>query len=53
MFLLISLNEKNTAGSEVLRQAASDVSPGRGGGGGGVRHSLAQQIIRERQNGKK
>lgn len=34
MFLLISLNEKNTAGSEVLRQAASDVSPGRGGGRG-------------------
>lgn len=32
MFLLISLNEKSTAGSEVLRQAASDVSPGRGGG---------------------
>ena len=51
MFLLISLNEMNTAGSEVLRQTASDVSPGRGGEG--VRHSLAQQIIRERQNGKK
>lgn len=51
MFLLISLNEKNTAGSEVLRQTTSDVSLGRGGGG--VRHSLAQQIIRERQNGKK
>ena len=40
VFLLISLNEKNTAGPEVLSQTASEAGPG-------VGHSRAQQIIRE------